>query len=272
MTPITCAYNWAEIHFKGSLITATRFTEIDGRTYGGKNKVVIHSRPSNAKSVLPGGEDPRFFVYRDRLHCYFTFVHARKNGKVARVRIVKLGDNLRPCASYHPVSYQPTEKNWCFFTHEDTPHAVYDLSRGRVLEFDDRFKMTKSYDNPGVTWDYGTIRGSTPPLRHGDRLVMFTHSWQRADRRRDGREAGRDSYKHYYIGFCELEPEPPFAVLRHSVHPIQLDEMSKYDVIFPGSARREQGGWRLACGFDDVRKGVVRVSDVQIELSMIARP
>ena len=256
-------FNWAEIEFGGEVITAVRNATLPLRPYC--SKIEISSPSLDQPRLIEHAEDPRFFIHRGRLYCYYTLPIERDRRIVYKVRVTELDALLCPVATYTIEYGHGKERNWGFFTRGDELYAVYDPDGFKVLHFSD-FEVADEYITPGLRWSHGRACGSTPPVEHNGRLSMFFHS-RRRERTWNGRPTIA-SDRTYYIGYCEFEPDPPFRAVRYSAYPIPLKEADEHMVIFPCSASRNGAGWRLACGFDDKRNGVVCVSDDAIERSM----
>lgn len=124
------------------------------------------------------------------------------------------------------------EKNWTFFSHDDTLYFVYDF-----LPFHQVFKILKNEkceligETKGIQWNYGTIRGSTPPQRISDtEYLSFFHS-----RKRD--EAAPFKNRYYAGAYC-FEAKEPFRITRYTEEP-----------VFAGSESNQQWDTDLACVF-----------------------
>lgn len=124
------------------------------------------------------------------------------------------------------------EKNWTFFSHNDTLYFVYDF-----LPFHQVFKILKNEkceligESKGIEWNYGTIRGSTPPQRISDtEYLSFFHS-----RKRD--EAAPFKNRYYAGAYC-FEAKEPFRITRYTEEP-----------VFAGSESNQQWDTDLACVF-----------------------
>ena len=117
---------------------------------------------------------------------------------------------------------------------------------------------------PGLVWDYGTIRGGTPPVPFDEgRLVTFFHSSQVV--------AGRSVY---VVGACVLEDGPPFAPVLQTATPLLVAPFGRGaerfgwrfagSVVFPGGALRTAQGVDLVCGLDDGEVAVLSVPEAAL--------
>jgi len=272
-------YNWAEIDFHGDTITAVRISLKPGMR--GHSVVGISSLKHKTPRFIKLAEDPRLFVFRDTLYCSYT----RALNLAMRICMHRLDSSLEPGPIMAFDYGTDVEKNWCFFERDDTLYTVYSPAGFTVLELEcenpDRFSVRREFVTSGIEWDYGEARGSTPPVLHEGRLTMFFHSSRAAlvaehpyllhPLDLPGAPPwpyGPANTRIYYIGYCEFEPASPFRIIRRSLRPILLPGFEQYRVIFPGSAIREVGGWRLACGLDDYVSATIHVTDAQIQESL----
>mgnify|MGYP006278991459 CR=1 FL=1 len=141
--------------------------------------------------VIDGGHwhgDPRFCSFGDRLLLHFNSGGAAPND----IFLVELDPAtlrpLGPCRTValdHPRS--PVEKNWMFFAHDHSLYTVYSIAPHRVhrvrLEGTGPVRCESAYNTPwdssAVTSRFGAPRGSTPPVRIGDRFHSFFHTRHR---------------------------------------------------------------------------------------------
>lgn len=141
-------------------------------------------------------EDPRVFIFDGKIHCAFS--SWRKNWAYApSLRLVRLNADWSYDADV-PIPYGGNgagtiQKNWQFFVHEDELHFIYDAKPWTVVCGD------KVYKGKTLSWDYGTVRGGTPPVRVGDFYYTFFHS--RLDHGR----------ARYYTGAIKFIAEAPFT-------------------------------------------------------------
>jgi len=219
----------------------------------------IDSRLEIDGHIIKPAEDPRFVEHCGKLYCTYNKNVGNSGNKTCITSVEKTPE------TYAVLYGNRVEKNWCFFSLGGRLYAVYDLAISRVLEFSN-FQVAGEMDSEPLTWEFGRISGSTPPVMVGDRLTMFFHSWVR-ERWGDASNANRP-IRVYYIGYCELESSPPFAVLRYSKRPLAVFDFNQWPCVYPCSALRYNNGWQLACGFNDYCSGRVFVSDRVIENSM----
>lgn len=148
------------------------------------------------------------------------------------------------------------QKNWVFFIHESKLYLLYSTHPWIVIEFKDRWDETILHTlKEGAKWDYGVIRGGTPPVLVGDLYWTFHHSsvpW-----------TGR--FRRYHMGALAFESKPPFRPVLYTPQPIltgsQKDEWKdkKPLVVFPCGAVIENGQWIITYGINDLKCGWLRM-------------
>lgn len=154
------------------------------------------------------------------------------------------------------------EKNWLFFVHSDRMHLIYLTRPHTVIELDDNMGPVKEYrtDNPSIRWEYGEIRGGTPPVLVDGEYWSFFHSslpWT-------------DRYRRYYMGAYAFEAKPPFNITRITEEPLLVGSQndpwceSKPLVTFPGGSLLRDGKWLVVMGVNDLKCGYVVIPHKQI--------
>lgn len=161
-----------------------------------------------------------------------------------------------------PLMNTGNEKNWIWFEHDGEPHFVYTSQPHCVV------RMNRDMVTPAQTWetenkwiwDYGEIRGGTPPVRVGDEYFTFFHSstpWNTRQRR-------------YHMGALSFEAKPPFAVTRVSKRPILSG--SKEDewyqglplVVFPCGAIPIESHWLITLGVNDCTSAWIEIPHEEV--------
>lgn len=218
-------------------------------------------------------EDPRFFKAGDRLA--ISWVDSTGlNGSpksVVRYGIFTngiLGEFHRPELPGNDGA--TVQKNYVIFEHPSThtAYCIYQSSPHRIFERRPEWFELPNPDPP--KWDYGTIRGGTPPMPYDGKMLRFFHG-------NLDNEFGPQP-RRYYVGAMVMEPEPPFKVLRVSRRPIlygsEIDNIKvknrpphwKSRVIFPGGAFQRDGGFWVACGVNDSSCVIVKIRERDLQL------
>jgi hypothetical protein len=148
------------------------------------------------------------------------------------------------------------EKNWLWFEGPNGKlHLLYRAAPWTIVEFDEKEGMIPAtqYLHPewSVTWDYGEIRGGTPPVLVGNEFWTFFHSsvpWQ-------------GNFRRYHVGILAFESKPPFRPKRMTKEPIFTGSQNdrwmqrKPLVCFPGGALLRCDTWLISFGVNDLDCG-----------------
>jgi FkbM family methyltransferase len=163
----------------------------------------------------------------------------------------------------HPLGGAPLgdaqpgwEKNWVpfpigarrvglLYSHEPWNVITLDLPPDAPPRFE------AVHPGPALVWDYGTIRGGTPPVPHGDdQLLSFFHASQVIGSR-----------TVYSVGACAFQATPPYAPVAFTAEPLLLAPYNggvhrfgwpfAISVLFPGGVEHIGGDYRLLAGRDD---------------------
>jgi predicted GH43/DUF377 family glycosyl hydrolase len=154
------------------------------------------------------------------------------------------------------------EKNWLWFFHGDQLHMEYQASPHIVARFSLDGKLEQEYKTePNLSWDYGTIRGGTPPVLVGDEYLTFFHSRLPDDYFR----------ARYYMGAYTFESEPPFKITRITTEPLlagSRDDIWGKDkplVVFPCGSRLKDGKWLVTLGCNDLASAWIEIPNNDLE-------
>jgi len=192
-----------------------------------------------------GREDPRWFVFRDRLHVCFAGVQ----GKTGPTQILyaRLRDDLTTEAVWACPKFGETwQKNWGFFEHDNDLYAVYSIRPHVVVRVEgERAWVVAESPNP-LPWSGGLLRGGASPVRVGDRFVSWFHGRRKY--------AGRLTYT---TGVYEFEAAPPFSPLRMTPHPVKVGDPETRpadwycDNWFACGAVADGDAWLVSAGAHD---------------------
>ena len=231
--------------------------------------------------VIDHGIDPRVIRIGERMLIFYVIIerdseNAINGSCVALTEFVIINDDWLSGKSFqlpkHPINnalpidaQRNWEKNWVPFAIDQSQNAepAGDADRvGLIYSHDpwyvitlgiagDRPKFEDLHGAPGIQWDYGTIRGGTPPVPYGDaHLVTFFHSAQAIGSR-----------NVYSVGACVFLAEPPYTPIFMTPEPLLMAPYrsgshrfgwrTAVSVVFPLGAERTDEGYRLLCGRDD---------------------
>lgn len=152
-------------------------------------------------------------------------------------------------------------KNLTYFFLRDTLYCVYTSDPWHVVQFGDTWEKQIPYISEGVSWNYGIVRGGTPPVLVGDKFYTFFHSsvtW-----------TGR--YRRYYMGALAFEANPPFKPLLWTQKPILIGSQNdpwqqrKPLVVFPCGAVFEDSKWLISLGINDLKCAWVEIPHADVE-------
>ena len=182
-------FNGSIIEFKGKILLAYRcYSGNHGRSIIGVSELDEEYRVKSNKELTlysktpePIFEDPRLFVHKDQLHLsYIDLIYSGPRW-LAVVRLCRLNDDLS-LDHVIPVEFgnngKGTEKNWNFFSHDDSLYFIYDTTNHHVIKVHDKTgKKIEEFGDRELFWPYGYVRGGTPPVKiSDDEYLSFFHS------------------------------------------------------------------------------------------------
>ena len=166
------------------------------------------------------------------------------------------------------------EKNWLWFFHQDKLHLVYQTNPHIVARFTLDGKLEQEYKTfeKLIVWNYGTIRGGTPPVLvdDGDEYLSFFHSSLPDEK----------YHRHYYMGAYTFESQPPFRITRMTTEPLlagsgqDVCSKNKPLVVFPCGSRLKNGKWLVTMGINDLASAWIEIphADLDSLLSEVYTP
>ncbi len=203
-------------------------------------------------------EDPRLFVCDDKLMLSYTDGYQMAQAEID-------ADTLQAKESFYidKVDAKRTEKNWVFFEDDKKLLAIYDIPTMELFEMDGAKIKPYSKLSETLKWNYGDIRGGTPPIKYGNHFIMFFHSSTNIIKRN---KIGRQ----YHMGAMVFESKFPYEPIAITEKPIisgekvpdSIDRLSPYIyVVFPSGVIREEDGYAISFGYNDYRCRYAKVSD-----------
>jgi len=158
------------------------------------------------------------------------------------------------------------EKNWLWFEHEGKRMCVYHAQPMTVLREEDG-RMVQEYRIGGdLGWQYGDVRGGTPPIRVGDEYWTFFHSslpWKVI------RPVGMRN--RYYAGILAFEAKPPFRITRITRQPLLIGTYREPYIrfappcVFPSGAILKDNRWTVVFGVNDTTSGWFEVDHANLD-------
>jgi predicted GH43/DUF377 family glycosyl hydrolase len=165
------------------------------------------------------------------------------------------------------------EKNWIFFEHEKELYCIYqDHPTRKVLKLKGE-KVVAEYESPAPAWEWGEIRGGTPPVPYGKNqmLAVFHSSLATED---------APHYRRYYGAAYTFDAKPPFAVTSISLKPIMSgseEDNHGFDprysagwkpfIPFPCGLVPDGDEWLVSLGVNDWQCAVGRIGEKDLELT-----
>lgn len=146
-------------------------------------------------------------------------------------------------------------KNVLFWFVDDKLHCLYTSDPWVVVEFGSKWEDQIEHVAEGVKWNYGIIRGGTPPVQVGDYFFTFFHSslpW-------------RGRYRRYYMGALAFQAKAPFTPVLWTREPILVGSQNDYWqqrkplVVFPCGAVMENGKWLVTLGVNDLKSAWIEI-------------
>ncbi len=195
-----------------------------------------------------------------------------EDGSISKVFIPKFGHN----------DFSGMEKNWVFFSYGGKVHAIYSCATDHtVIELKGE-RVVNYHATPGPTWNYGEIRGGTPPVPYrDDTWLRFFHSRIWEEKRRKPRNKTERIFNptdripwRYYVGALVMESTPPFRVLKVSSSPILTGNEQwvpgcphwKPNVVIPYGCVPQENGWTVSLGVNDALACLATITEGQLKL------
>jgi len=205
-------------------------------------------------------EDPRAIYHEGKTYVSCcNFIWAPRNSGAHQI-MCEFDDNWNMVKRYDPVyggngahcfANKAQEKNWLWFVHENEPHLVYSAQPHNVARFTWDFKAVMKYETHSrIQWQWGQLRGGTPPVLHNGEYWTFFHS--------SVESSAQGRCRQYFIGCYAFEAKPPFRIARYTREPLLVG--SKHDVwtqgkpfvVFPCGASIRHGEWFITLGVNDI--------------------
>lgn len=228
-----------------------------------------------------GAEDPRLFIFRDKLHMAYgdgfrmLLAELTDNGDVKKSKYVPTEEKLQ-----NPPYLYGREKNWGFFCLNDRLFAQQYAAPNTIIEFHpvtweriDSWTHEWLWRNP-----HGAeLHGGSSPVFHNGKLWRICHTYKSIPKgdwlNWDGNVVHNLSASRYSVFLMEMEAEPPFYPVSISREPILWTNFGKFDevsptphaVVFTGSKERDGDGWRLVYGENDCRIVTQKIPDSDLE-------
>lgn len=236
-------------------------------------------------------EDPRAYYHEGR-----TFISACnfiRNGKGCTFPhqvICEVNDNWELVKRHDPVyghngkdqsSNALHEKNWVWFFHEGKMALCYSPDPHEVAILDKDFKYWTDLSTPDNTgtcrrywtlfedftvWQYGQMRGGTPPILHNGEYWTFFHSSTDIPVYR----------RQYHMGAYAFEAKPPFRITKITIEPLlsgsRFDRIStgKVQCVFPCGSLIDGDDFLVSFGLNDIECGWIKIPISELADQMLS--
>jgi len=243
---------------------------------------LVKTRLKNSKTPSQS-EDARIFKFKDRLFLIYNDnidiiyppTWQRRDMFMAELFYTNHQFTLGPPLKliheekYHSVLWQ---KNWTPFEKDGSLLMTYSINPHEILYPNLATGTCYSAYTTGaeIQWDFGTLRGSTPPLLVDGEYLAFFHSGIIT--------ASPSSWGinvwHYFMGAYTFSAEAPFEITKISPLPIMDEEFytpSDYfkRVIFPGGFIVSGSSIYVAYGKDDREMWIATLNKDELMKSLV---
>lgn len=245
--------------------------EIDERGHAiGKSQHLPLANPTDSEHH----EDCRMFMFRGEPCISFTEMVGYRPGinytcimKYARLKLARnkwsVVEEFTP--RYGNNNGFSKEKNWVFFEHEKKLMCIYATDPEHVVLEIEGERVVREHKSPGPKWQWGHVRGGTPPVDLGDgRMLAIFHSSIPTEI--------PPHYVRYYAAAYTFEKKAPFRILQISERPIlagseedghrvdpRYTEGWKPYVVFPCGLIADKNGWLMSLGINDWQCAIARL-------------
>lgn len=173
---------------------------------------------------------------------------------------------------YEKKYHQLVQKNWVPFEWDNTLLLAYSLGPHEIIYpnlYNGACYPCYETSSP-IHWDYGTLRGSTPPILVDGEYLAFFHSGTLFSS-----SASWDlPLWHYFMGAYTFTAEPPFEITKTTPHPIvgkgfyTLSDCEKR-VIFPGGFVVSGSNIHVAYGKDDCEVWIATIDKNALKKALV---
>jgi len=243
---------------------------------------LLKIRPRYSK-VLPQAEDPRLFVHKGRIFLIYNDNAEKRDPSPQDRRDMYIAEIFHDKGNYtlsaplkliyeEKYKKQLWQKNWLPFEYNGTMLLVYSVSPHEIISPNFVTGSCYKYDFTDFesSWDWGQLRGSTPPVLENGEYFAFFHSSIVTSS-----AASLDCEMYFYfMGAYTFSATPPFQVTKISASPIVSDSFytaSSYykRVIFPGGCVITDSFIHVAYGKDDSSMWIATLDKAALKRSLI---
>ena len=243
---------------------------------------LLNTRPRRSKTPSQA-EDARIFSYRGKTYLTYNdnideiYFDGYKRRDIFMVELIKtergytLSNALKITNSDKYAKFS-IQKNWVPFEWNSSPYFSYSLNPHEVHEASLKNGSTRiAYESsPSIQWDYGQLRGGTPPIVVDGKNLAFFHSSMKIV----SPSSHNQKLLHYFMGAYTFSLEPPFEIDKMSKQPIVAKSFyppsfQQKRVIFPGGAVYQDPYIYVAYGKDDCEIWIAKLSKEALMNSLL---
>lgn len=271
-------FNCGLVEHHGELWLVTRRATWDKRDKLGFNDIVAFCLDKNLKPQVgrvvgfekrwdyEHFEDPRAYSHEGRtfVSCC-NFIRDKRGCTYPHQIIAEVSHDWSVIRRYDPVyghngkdtAYNSKhEKNWVFFWHLGNPHLVY--TPGLVAELKPDFQLHrewKSFFDYKAVWNYGEIRGGTPPVLVNGEYITFFHS----------ATPYNTTKRQYHMGAYTFSATPPFNITSITLEPLLSGSAQdgglpgKPPCTFCNGSLLRGKEWLITMGVNDLRCAYIKI-------------
>lgn len=233
--------------------------------------------------ILSQAEDPRLFVYKERIFIIYNDNVEKRNPTPGDRRDMFIAEIFCENGNYtlsvprkliyeEKYAKQLWQKNWLPFEYNGMLLFIYSISPHEILSFNFTTGSCYKYDITDMefSWDWGQLRGSTPPILEGEEYLAFFHSSIVTS---SAASFGCEMY-FYFMGAYTFSSTPPFQITKVSANPIMDNSFytpSSYykRVIFPGGCVIDDSLIYIAYGKDDAEIWIATLDKAALKRSLV---
>lgn len=266
--------NKASISFIGVVLLDQNFDPIS-------HPQLLNTR--SLESTIPSqSEDARIFSYKGRIfliyndsHDKIWFYWNRRDMYIAEL----LSDSDQKMTLSTPLKLQyekkyhqqKVQKNWVPFEWDNTLLLGYSIDPHEII-YPNLYNgiCYPCYEtSTPIEWNYGTLRGSTPPILVDGEYLAFFHSGKMCS---SSASWGLPLW-HYFMGAYTFSDKPPFEITKMTLHPITAPGFytpsdAEKRVIFPGGMVVSGPNIYVAYGKDDCEIWIATINKERLKKAL----
>jgi len=233
------SFNNSILFWRGRILMTYRHQYGHPNVLYGYSNVIIAELDDKFKPVgktkllIENAQDGRLCILNGGLYCSYSSI---LGGERCHMHICKLDDNLNVTFDKHfnPIK-NPTkhlEKNWVFCSMDGEIFCVYDYQpQLTIWRMNEDFEITDTITKDPVVWEFGEVRGGTPPILIDGNFVSIVHSIYR---------------KKYVNAVLRMTKEFDFISLQR----VDID-IDNFLIIFPCGLAELHGRYFVSYGVED---------------------